>query len=956
MGHKILSVFVCRKNSYRGGEIGKSVYENFKKTEIGGKNVNKDFTEIVRAALSGDEAAFEALYTMTKDSAYFIALSLTHNEQDALDILQDSYIKAFTHLGELNSPELFDSWLKRIVANCSKNFLKVKKPMLFSDIPEGITVTETDEETDSDLIPHEFVDKKEASRLIMEIINKLPENKRLVILMYYYQNMQTKEIAEELGLPLTTVKYYLLEARKEIRTELEKLDKKGTRLYAVLPFALLPSLMEQAAESVTAPKFSAVSSAVMSGVNSGTAEITPSAAAGKGGFLKTAAFKITAAVAAVAIIGGGIAAAVIVSGNNKPQTVQTSQTSDKDNTNSDNTESDADTSDNTESSTESEAPHDPADDYEYVINNSGVILTKYTGTDREIVIPDTIEGKPVVRIGNTVNGEDTFGTFQNNFGIVSIVIPDSVTAIDDNAFSSCKKLSEITIPDSVLKIGSSAFHSCEALKSISIPKSVTQMGSSVFSECTRLTNITLPDSITKIDDSTFSGCVALKSIDIPGSVTEIGMEAFYGCTELAEINIPDSVTNIHRRAFDNTAWYNSQPDGLTYAGKVAYYYKGEMPENTSIELKADTKGIAEQAFNDRCRGLTNITIPDSVEYVGFLALEYTAWYNSQPDGLLYIGKIAYRYKGDIPDNTNLVIREGTETIGEQAFAFGKDVCMGLTSIEIPESVKYIGDNVFEGCWSLESVTIPKSVNKISYKAFYDCRLTEINVDENNPYYSSENGVLFSKDKSTLIRFPKEKKGKYTVPDSVTEIGNYAFSNCMETEIVIPDNVTDIAGNAFDSDPIYVVHDLKIHCSSGGYAEKYANNHSIPTIEAGTGNAMGSCGDNASWVFDNNSGKLTIKGSGSINVNSDKLPDYPDKPAYLRYAKDIKSVDISSGITEICEMSFWNCYGLENINIPESVTTITDPVFINPDSITIHGKKGSYAEEYAKEESIKFAAE
>ncbi len=900
--------------------------------------MNKDFTEIVRAALSGDEAAFEALYTMTKDSAYFIALSLTHNEQDALDILQDSYIKAFTHLNELNSPELFDSWLKRIVANCGKNFLRIKKPMLFSDIPEAITVTETDEETDSDLIPHEFVDKKEASRLIMEIINKLPENKRLVILMYYYQNMQTKEIAEELELPLTTVKYYLLEARKEIRTELEKLDKKGTRLYAVLPFALLPSLMEQAAGSVTAPEFSAVSSAVMSGVNAGTAEITPSSAAGKGGFLKTAAFKITVAVAAAALVGGGITAAVIVSGNNKPQTVQTSQTSDVDNGNSD----------NTESSTESETQHDPADDYEYVINNSGVILTKYTGTDREIVIPDTIEGKPVVRIGNTVNGEDTFGTFQNNFGIVSIVIPDSVTSIDDNAFSSCKKLSEITIPDSVLKIGSSAFHSCEALKSISIPKSVTQMGSSVFSECTSLTNAVLSDSITKIDDNTFSDCVALKSIDIPGSVTEIGMEAFSGCTELAEINIPDGVINIHWGAFDNTAWYNSQPDGLIYAGKVAYHYKGEMPENTSIELKADTKGIAENAFDNRCQGLTNITIPDSVEYVGFTALESTAWYEAQPDGLLYVGKVAYRYKGKIPDNTNLVIREGTETIGEQAFAFGKDVCMGLTSIEIPESVTYIGDNVFEHCWSLESVTIPKSVNKISNEAFYDCTLlTEINVDKDNPYYSSENGVLFNKDKSTLIRCPQGKNGTYTIPDSVTEIGNCAFYDCG-MEVVIPETVTDIAGNAFNRGTI--------RCSHGGYAETYANAHSIYTTEIGTGNAMGSCGDNATWVFDNNSGKLTIKGSGSINVDSDKSPTYPNKPAYLRYSSKIKSVDISSGITEICEMSFWNCYELKSIKIPGSVKTISDPVFINPDSITIHGKKGSYAESYAKEENIKFVAE
>ena len=294
--------------------------------------MNENFRDIITAALSGNESAYEALYTMTKDSAYFIALSMTHNEQDALDILQESYIRAFVHLNTVDPPEYFDNWLNRIVSNCSKNFIKLKKPMLFSDISENIHLEELNEETDSDLIPHENIDKQEASRLIMEIINGLPENKRLVILMYYYQDMSTKEISETLELPLTTVKYYLLEGRKQIKAELEKLDKEGTRLYAIIPFALFPSFIKQAAENINAPVFSAVSLKIMNNVNAvkripqsihplPQPNTTTSAIVngGKNMFLKTTAFKIVAGVAAALVIGVGVTAVALTMHNNKEE-------------------------------------------------------------------------------------------------------------------------------------------------------------------------------------------------------------------------------------------------------------------------------------------------------------------------------------------------------------------------------------------------------------------------------------------------------------------------------------------------------------------------------------------------------------------------------------------------------------------------------------------------------------
>ena len=103
--------------------------------------MNRDFINIIDNAKAGDNKSFEDLYNMTKDSAYFVALSITKNEQDAMDILQDSYIKAFKSLNSLKQPEVFDSWFNRIVANNSKNYITKKKPVLFSDISTDISGT-----------------------------------------------------------------------------------------------------------------------------------------------------------------------------------------------------------------------------------------------------------------------------------------------------------------------------------------------------------------------------------------------------------------------------------------------------------------------------------------------------------------------------------------------------------------------------------------------------------------------------------------------------------------------------------------------------------------------------------------------------------------------------------------------------------------------------------------------
>ena len=266
----------------------------------------------------------------------------------------------------------------------------------------------------------------------------------------------------------------------------------------------------------------------------------------------------------------------------------------------------------------------------------------------------------------------------------NIVIPSSfvnrddgltytVTGIDDHAFYQCDGLTSVTIPSSVTFIGGHAFSGCSGLTSVTIPSSVTIIEWRAFYECTNLTTLT---------------------IDV-GSVVEISNVAFYGCTNLTALNIPSSVTRISENAFDETGWYNSQPDGLTYAGYVAYKYKGTMPNGTNIIIKSGTVSISPRAFYE-CSGLSSITIPSSVTSIG---------------GYAFSGCTSLK-SVDIP--------VGVTSIENGTFSG----CSSLTSVTIPNGVTNIGGIIdggaFTGCISLTSITIPSSVSSIYTGSFSGC--------------------------------------------------------------------------------------------------------------------------------------------------------------------------------------------------------------------------------------------
>ena len=192
----------------------------------------------------------------------------------------------------------------------------------------------------------------------------------------------------------------------------------------------------------------------------------------------------------------------------------------------------------------------------YDNNNNQAIITKYIGTNSSVVIPNAINGIPVIAIesktstsSNSVGGVDPiFGT-SNNF-ITSVTIQNGVLRIGSSSFVFCTNLVTINIPQSITEIENGAFSNCTKLSSITIPNSVTNIGLGAFWYCFSLSNISISSSLRKIEPTTFVGCRSLTNISIPNSVTNIGAHAFGACLGLTNVIIPENVQQIDDYAFN----------------------------------------------------------------------------------------------------------------------------------------------------------------------------------------------------------------------------------------------------------------------------------------------------------------------------------------------------------------------------------------------------------------------
>ncbi len=327
-------------------------------------------------------------------------------------------------------------------------------------------------------------------------------------------------------------------------------------------------------------------------------------------------------------------------------------------------------------------------------------------------------------------------------------------------------------------------------------------------------------SVTSIGESAFEDCSALTQVTLPNGVTSIGDDAFRGCSALKQITIGNGVTSIGSNAFDGCSAL------------------------TQVTIPGSVTSIGDWAFRG-CSALAQVTIGDGVESIG-----NSAFY-------------------DCSALTQVTLPNSVESIGSYAFHY----CYALTQVTIPSSVTSIGDYAFSSCYALTQVTIGDGVESIGNGAFYRCSaLTAINVESGNTTYCSENGILFNKNKTTLIQYPASKTGTaYAIPESVTSIGDYAFSSCYA--------LTQVTWNA-------------INCAdskSSDYSPFYDSRSNI-----------------TAFTFGNQVEHI---------------------PAYLCYGMDkLTQVTLPNSVTSIGNYAFYGCSALTQVTIPGSVTSIGGSAF------------------------------
>ena len=441
---------------------------------------------------------------------------------------------------------------------------------------------------------------------------------------------------------------------------------------------------------------------------------------------------------------------------------------------------------------------------------------------KKIVVPEEIDGVKVTKIGNRGQNYYEHIGFTSSY-VEKIVLPNTITEIGDDAFASCINLKKINIPDSVASIGSHAFWNCRSLESINIPDCCTWINEMTFFNCKSLKSISLPSHLLGIDRSSFEGC-GVEKIIIPGSVSKIaydvfresklkyveiengvkgiGTAAFYDCEDLIEVSIPESVTSIEYDSFDECKMLqaiNVSENNTAYTSE-----NGVLMNKKKTTIKVYPSGKKESTF----------TIGKNINYVDADLFNYCSNLQSFD---VEEGNTNYSAEGGVlfnKDKTKIV----RYPIGKTESVY--NVSSGVTKID---------EYAFYNCNNLIEVSIPKSVTSVYYNSFYECKkLQAINVNDDNTAYTSENGVLMNKNKTSINVYPSGKKeSTYTIGKSISYVNAYLFKYCSNLQAF---NVEEENANYSAEDGVLFNKDkTRIERYPVGKTDAYIINSSITDI-------------------------------------------------------------------------------------------------------------------------------
>lgn len=564
------------------------------------------------------------------------------------------------------------------------------------------------------------------------------------------------------------------------------------------------------------------------------------------------------------------------------------------------------------------------------------------------------------------NGQYTSTSpFDANENIKSVIIGNSITSIGSCTFNGCSGLTDVIIQDSIMNIGYYTFYNCSGLTSVTIGSGVTKIDRKAFMGCDKLkdvyitdlaawcniefvgsesynydiyyysnpmyyadnlyinnelvTDLVIPDEVISIGNGTFYNFSGLTSVNIPDSVTNIGDDAFYGCIGLTNITIGN---------ISNSDAYKFQ--GCTALKDI--YYRGSFAEWKEVNPNNNS------GPNDSTVHCTDIT--------------YDEWGNLN-DKITYVlndGTLTIRGEGDIP---NYYYEKRAGSIGSYPYHIYCDAPFYrnkriIKNAIIEEGITSIGNNLFVDCNGLTSVTIPATVTSIGGAAFNNSTfsvcttLQTFNINPNNQNYVVVDGVLFNKDKTDLICYPKAKSNtNYTIPNSITKINEYTFKDCANLiNITIPDSVTTIGRYAFENcsnltsvtigrgvteiddaafekcenlKSIYI-SDLEAWCNITFSVYTYVDSYYGTSTTYYSSNPLHYADD----LYINNKLATDIVIPNSITY----IPTYA-----FWHCKCLKSVIIPESVKNIGKNAFNGC-SLTSITIPKSVTSINQDAFLN----------------------------
>ncbi len=574
---------------------------------------------------------------------------------------------------------------------------------------------------------------------------------------------------------------------------------------------------------------------------------------------------------------------------------------------------------------------------------------------QSVRIPKEFNQMPVTKIAPNL--------FKNCSQLTTVIMEDGIEFIGEEAFSSCKLLRNVTFSNTLKSIGKFAFYGCTSLENIQLPESLTSIEEGAFQECSKLKKIILPSQITKvsknlfrlcslletvefkgeiitIEEYAFWYCTELKNITLPSTLETIGQEAFYCCSSLENIIVPDLITSLENELFSGCSSLESitLPKNIQTIGESVFfncnllnhvYYKGTI--NDWCQISFGTTGAS---YSDL------VTSNPMSKASFFYILENDQWKEVTElqinEGITKIGDLQFYGFSHV---NSVLFPESLESIGYSSF----QNCESILSLQLGNHVKSIDQNAFKDCFQMNTFEFTSSTIYFENDVFQGCDLLEKVIydgtieDWCNIQFVNEESTPMSHALQFYLKNTEEEITEIVLPNNISEIGNYQFYGFKNiTKLDIPSYIHSIGRKAFEQ------------CNQLEYNEydngRYLGNQDNPYVVL---------------ISVLNSNETQMKISSDICLISEGVLDSCNRLEYYVYNEGkylgnddnktivfmgttsdaISSISLSETTKIIYDKAFSNAFGLSEIELPASLTSVGNDAFydcFHLETIRYHG--------------------